>query len=175
MINELQYMLTEVDFETASNEWRRNKNKLDHGEYSYKHNAFGEVAMATDYEVDDEYHKESEREPHESLMDRIKALGVNDPKALKPYDFDEENVEYVERIKAKKMPKTDEGLLERENKLNAKFVEATQQEYKRMRKLTQASGELISNGGMIRDNDGIQRARTLKEQKKLILIVKTKI
>jgi hypothetical protein len=166
MINELQYMLTEVDFETASNEWRRNKNKVDHGAYKYKNNAFGEVAMATDYEVDDEYHEESEREPHESLMDRIKALGVNDQKALKPYDFDEENVEYVERIKAKKMPKTDEGLLERENKLNAKFVEATQQEYKRMRKLTQASGELISNGGMIRDNDGIQRARTLKEQKK---------
>jgi hypothetical protein len=165
MNNETQYIL-EVDFKTASNEWRRNKNKVDHGAYSYKNNAFGEVTMATDYEVDDEYHEEPEREPHESLIDRIKALGVNDQKALKPYDFDEENVEYVERIKAKKMPKSDEGLLERENKLNAKFVEATRQEYLSMRKLTQASGELISNGGMIRDNDGIQRARTLKEQKK---------
>ena len=159
----LQYV-TDINFEEASLEWNRNKSRdKENVMYEYNNNESGDGEEAAVYEDDDNDATKLD-ESHASLMDRIKTLGVNDQKAIKHKSFDE----IVEaRIRAQRMPKTIKGLNDREDRLNAIFVIGSQQEYLLMRRLTKTSGELVSNYRMIRESDGNQRKRTLKEQQQM--------
>ena len=51
-----------------------------------------------------------------------------------------------------------------EDELNAEYVKKTQNEYLEMRMKTYTEGELASNRGYLRRNDGNRRKQTLKEQ-----------
>ena len=144
-----EYKFEKQNIERAREEWNRNKNKLGQGFYAYHENTF--VG-----DVDDEDAAAIRRNSHRSLLDQ---------EAMTPYSSDKSD---EAAIRAQAFPKTTKGWNAREDRLNAKFVQRTQQEYLDMRERTKRDGELLSNDGKLFDNDGEQRKRTLKEQQQLI-------